>query len=164
MDPSTPIHTQAHPLPLYAQTQPHETQSSLAQSLLTDAASPQAQASLSQPLPASAVAPSSAFAAAQALAAGSANAVPYVEPPPYAEPPPGKDIPQPTGRVNDGRVRILTDEEIGKSNPAEMKELKRKGPAILTEDKIKSMSVAELRRKGLGRVPSGANTLLSAVI
>ncbi|KAL8278779.1 hypothetical protein RQP46_008848 [Phenoliferia psychrophenolica] len=169
VDPPTPIQTQAaapassssssqaHPLPLYAQSEPHETQSSLAQSLLTEAASPSAQASLaiSSSLPAPPPAPSSAFAAAQALAAASANPVPFVEPPPYEVPIPAKDIPVPTGKVGDGRVRLMTDDEIAKCSPAELKELKRKGITLINEEKVKSMSVVELRKKGLGRVASG---------
>lgn len=148
MSAPTPIHTQAssHPLPLYAQSQPHETQSSQVQSLLSDAASP------SQPQPSQV---SSAFAAAQSLAANAPNPVPYIEPPPYVVPGPQKDIPAPTGRLGDGRIRVMTDEEMAKLKPDEIKELRKRGTSLVMEDKVRSMSVADLKKRGFTRVPSG---------
>ncbi|KAL8280223.1 hypothetical protein RQP46_007337 [Phenoliferia psychrophenolica] len=158
--PSPAPQTQApHPVPLYAQSQPHdsETQASLAQSLLSDSSSlPSSQPHPSHSQPHSQPTPSSsAFAAAQALAAASPAAVPYVDPPAYEEPSPPAGIPPPTGKVGDGRVRVMTDDELAKCTPAEIKEFKKKGVAVLNEDAVRSMSVAELRKKGLGRVPTG---------
>ncbi|KAM0756106.1 Arginase/deacetylase [Meredithblackwellia eburnea MCA 4105] len=171
---SQPPHSSHHhAVPLYAQSAPHETQSTLAASLVEEAAEQQSQqqsqsgfshsqsqfsseAGVSQ-LPAH-LQTQSAFGAAHHLAGSIANPVPYTPAPPYQPPLQPKDIPVPTGAVRDGRTRTWTDEEINKLKPEEQREVfrRKKGePLNISEEKVTAMSVAELKRRGFGRVATG---------
>lgn len=84
------------------------------------------------------------------------NAVPeYVAPSQVGVPP--------TGVVSDGRYRVLEDgEELGPADKATTGKgtsaggIKRKVPVkVVRESEVRQFSVSELKKRGLGRTPSG---------
>ena len=91
----------------------------------------------------------SAFAAAQELVARSSSTVTYEEAPPYVPPRPLEGSTPPTGKLGDGRWTILGDGQTTLDPKAKVV-----GRVYKSED-IAKLSVSELKKRGLGRVPSG---------
>ncbi|GAA5844933.1 hypothetical protein JCM11251_007273 [Rhodosporidiobolus azoricus] len=91
--------------------------------------------------------PLTGFQSIASRAAELPNAQPYTKPPPYQPPQvelgAGLSLAPPTRR-------IVSEEEAKGLRPDALQE-----PGVVLEDEIQKMSVSELKKKGLGRVPSG---------
>lgn len=104
-----------------------------------------------QPPPAIAL---TGFAAARSLAAARPNPVPYTEPPLYVPAAPSATIPTPGIAAHSGTKRILTKEEEARMKPDELRVVLQTA-GLLKEEDVQAMSVAQLKKMGLGRTPSG---------
>ncbi|GAA6064520.1 hypothetical protein JCM10212_004771 [Sporobolomyces blumeae] len=87
------------------------------------------------------------FASVPSRAAVLPNAKPYIQPPPYDAQPPqlGAGL-----STNPPVRRIIDDAETAKMRAEEVR-----SPGVVREEEVAKLSVAELKKMGLGRVPSG---------
>lgn len=92
-------------------------------------------------------APLSGFSSIPSKAAAIPNPKPYTAPPPYTEP----SIVLGAGLSEKPPVRrIIDDVEEGKMRPDEIR-----SPGVVREEEVSKLSIAELKKMGLGRVASG---------
>lgn len=96
--------------------------------------------------------PLTGFASVPARAAVLPNAQPYTRPAPYE--PPAIELGAGLSRDPPTR-RFISDAEIKASQTNGMNDLVRT-PGVIHDDEVQSLSVEQLKKMGLGRVPSGA--------
>lgn len=91
--------------------------------------------------------PLTGFQSIPSRAAVLPNAKPYTQPPPYDTP----NVQLGAGLSTEPPVRrIIDDAEEGKMRVEEAR-----SPGVVREEEVAKFSVAELKKMGLGRVPSG---------
>jgi histone deacetylase 6 len=91
--------------------------------------------------------PLTGFSSIPSKAAAVANPKPYTAPPPYTEP----SIVLGAGLNEKPPIRRIIDAvEEGKMRAEEVR-----SPGVVYEEEVSKLSVAELKKMGLGRVPSG---------
>lgn len=91
--------------------------------------------------------PLTGFSSIPSRAAVLPNAKPYVQPPPYEEP----NIQLGAGLSEKPPIRRIIDAvEEGKMRAEEVR-----SPGVVHEEEVSKLSVAELKKMGLGRIPSG---------
>lgn len=96
--------------------------------------------------------PLTGFASVPARAAVLPNAQPYTRPTPYE--PPAVELG--AGLSRDPPIRrFISDAEVKASQTNGMGDLVRT-PGVVHDDEVQSLSVEQLKKMGLGRVPSGA--------
>ncbi|KAI5476584.1 hypothetical protein MNV49_007471 [Pseudohyphozyma bogoriensis] len=98
------------------------------------------------PPPAPSIYPTHGFATVHTLSQQKPHPEPYTSVPPYV--PPAQTGPTPSGVVGDGRFRVVGEDGKGAGTDGWT-------GAVVKEDEAQRWTVAELKKKGLGRVPSG---------
>ncbi|BGP17393.1 hypothetical protein JCM10213_001854 [Rhodosporidiobolus nylandii] len=91
--------------------------------------------------------PLTGFQSIASRAAELPEAVPYTKPPPYEAP----DVQLGAGLSQDPVPRRVLTQEESKNAPTEL----LREPGMILEDEVQKLSVAEVRKMGFGRAPSG---------